>query len=176
MLLDEPVQAGNPIIRKRSKKVRRVDAPEVQTLIQDLIENMRHANLVGMAAPQIGVNLQVFVTEIRTTTHRVTGDLDGVRVFINPRIVWSSKKQESDYEGCGSVAAAGIFAKVKRPQTVRVEALDEHGERFALEVSGLLARIIQHEYDHLQGTLFIDHLPNNSGLISRSEYIREVRG
>lgn len=172
MILKEPTQVGNPIIRRKSKKVLSVDAPEVQTLIRDLIENMRHHNLVGMAAPQIGVNLQVFVTEIRSTKHRKPGDVDAVRVFINPRILWTSKKQEADYEGCGSVAAAGIFAKVKRPQSVRVEALDEHGERFALEVSGLLARVIQHEYDHLQGTLFIDHIQDNRALISRSEYLK----
>lgn len=174
MIIKEVTQVGNPIIRKKSTLVKDINADAVKTLVTNLIDSMREAKLVGMAAPQIGVNLRVFVTEIRATDTRNEKKGDQVRVFINPMILSFSKKKVEIWEGCGSVAQAGLFAPVKRPETVMVEAIDESGERFILETGGLLARIVQHELDHLDGKVFMDHLTSNQKIMSRSEYMKKV--
>lgn len=132
---------------------------------------MRFHQLVGMAAPQIGVSKQIFVTEIRKTATRMKlKQLDTVRVFINPRIIHASKKQKIGYEGCGSVAQAQLFAPVSRSRRVVIEALDENGKPFRLEAQDLLARIILHECDHLQGRVFLDIVKNTRTILDRQSY------
>ncbi len=98
--------------------------------------------------------------------------VDPLRVFINPKIIKVSKKLVGDYEGCGSIAAGGLFGIVKRPETVSVRAFNEMGEEFELETSGLLARIIQHEIDHLNGICFIDRVTDTKKLLGRNEYLK----
>ena len=136
---------------------------------------MRHADLVGMAAPQIGQNVKIFVTEIRKTKFRKTKELDKLRVFINSKIISRSKKMVSGYEGCGSVATAGIFGKVPRPYQVTVSAIDEKNKKFVFTAKGLLARVIQHETDHLNGIVFLDKVANRKSLMSREEYLKKFR-
>jgi len=172
MVIKSVTQVGNPIIRKKSKKVISPSSPEIKKIVKDLIDSMRHANLVGMAAPQIGRNSRIFVTEVRTTTLRKTKEQDGLRVFINPKIIRASKKQLAGYEGCGSVATSQIFGKVSRPAQVTVGALNEKGQKFVFTATGLLARIIQHEIDHLNGIIFLDKVSDKKSLMSREEYIK----
>ncbi len=173
MIIKSVTQVGNPIIRRKSRKVVSVTSKEIKKAVADLIDSMRHANLVGMAAPQIGRNLRIFVTEIRQTTLRKTNESDSVRIFINPRIVHFSKGKSVGYEGCGSVASTNIFGKVSRPAQVTVEALNEKGEKFTLTAKGLLARVIQHELDHLDGVIFLDKVTDTRSLVSKEEYIKE---
>ncbi len=125
-----------------------------------------------MAASQIGEKTRIFVTEIKKTAHRNPKDLDGLRVYINPKITWTSKKEVTMYEGCGSVAYAKFFAPVKRPEKIKVEAFDEKGEKFKLKADGLLSRVIQHEYDHLNGIEFIDKIADIKKALSSEEYIK----
>jgi len=172
MIIKSVAQVGNPIIRKKSKKVTSITSPATKKIVKDLIDSMRSANLVGMSAPQIGRNLRIFVTEIRTTTLRKTKELDNVRIFINPRIVQASKRQVAGYEGCGSVASAGIFGKVPRSAQVTVEAFDEKNKKFVFTAKGLLARVIQHEIDHLDGIIFLDKVADKKSLMSREEYLK----
>lgn len=172
MIIKSVTQVGNPIMRRKSKKVTSATSPEAKKIIKDLIDSMRHANLVGMAAPQIGQSIRIFVTEIRNTTFRKTNETDELRVFINPRIIDVSKKQVSGYEGCGSVASANIFGKVSRFFQITVEASDEKGVKFVLVAKGLLARVIQHELDHLEGNIFLDKVSDTKSLMSREEYIK----
>lgn len=164
MAIKESVQAGNPIIRAKAKPVvfkspnsKRIPA-EISNTVRDLVDSMRHADLVGMAAPQIGKGMRIFVSEIKTTKKRkiAKGAEDPLRVFVNPKIIASSAKLVKGWEGCGSVANGQLFAMVNRPESVTVKAFDEKGISFTLEASGLLARIIQHEIDHLDGILFTD--------------------
>lgn len=136
---------------------------------------MRHHGLVGMAAPQIGVSKKIFVTEVRKTKHRSPNILDGLRVFINPKIVSSSKRNKAGYEGCGSVAFAKLFGKVMRPEAVTVQAYNEKGEKFEIKATGLLARIIQHEIDHLNGVVFLDRLTDKKSLMSENEYRKKFK-
>ena len=149
MIIKSIKQVGNPIIRKKSMKVVSAKSPKIKKIIKDLTDTMRHSNLVGIAAPQIGQSLRIFVTEIKATKYRKPSELDKLRVFINPKIIWSSKKKVSGYEGCGSVASSGIFGKVSRSTKIIVSASDKNNNEFILNAKGLLARIIEHEYDHL---------------------------
>ena len=172
MSIKKAVQIGNKIIRKKSAAVKDVSSKDVQKTIKDLVDSMRHNNLVGMAAPQIGKNYRIFVSEIRKTTYRKNIDKnDCLKIFINPKITWQSKKQADGYEGCGSVVSAQLFGSVKRATSIICEALDENGRPFKIKASGFLARIIQHEIDHLGGVVFIDRVSDTRTLLDKQTYI-----
>ena len=177
MIIKSITQVGNPIIRRKSKKVISVVSPQIKKIVKDLTDTMRGTSLglVGISAPQIGHNLRILATEIRKTPYRKPNELDKLRVFINPKITFMSKKQISGYEGCGSVASSGIFAKVPRSYQITVEALDEKNEPFILEAKGLLARVIQHEFDHLEGIVFLDRVVDMKSVMSREEYLKMVK-
>lgn len=170
MAVKKAVQVGNPIIRTVAKLVLKFSTKKVSGTIKNLTDSMRHYGLVGIAAPQINVGLRIFISEIRETKFR-RADLDELRVFINPTITWRSKKQVSDWEGCGSCANSNLFAKVKRSDSVVVEAQNEKGKLFTLKAAGFLARIIQHELDHLDGIIFTD-TADRSTYISGEEYLK----
>ena len=136
---------GNPVLRNTAKKVSRFD-PSIQKLVDDMIETMRAAPGVGLAAPQIGVPLQVAVVET---------EKDQVHVLVNPEIV----KLEGEYEpeeGCLSVP--GYWAPVKRAERVWVKAKDARGKDIRLQGDGLFGQALQHEIDHLHGMLYLDRL------------------
>jgi peptide deformylase len=157
----------------KSKRTQNYHSSETQKIIQDLSDTMRHQGLVGIAAPQIGIGSRIFLTEVRRTKNRkdIT-ELDPLRVFVNPQIVSLSKRLVEGYEGCGSVAQGNLFGIVKRPETIVLQATDEYGEPFTLQTSGLLARIIQHEIDHLNGVCFIDKVSDTKTLLGRGEYLK----
>lgn len=140
---------GDEILRKHSKVVEKIDE-KILTLIKDMGETMYKADGVGLAAPQVGILKRIFVIDVY--------DGEGLRVFINPEILETSGMQDGE-EGCLSIP--GISEEVKRPNYVKVKALNEKGEEFILEAEELLARAICHENDHLDGVLFIDHVGNN---------------
>lgn len=166
-------EIGSSAIRTKAKNLIRPTGPKVQKLIADLADTMRAVNLVGIAAPQIGVGSCVFLTEVRKTRLRKdVSTLDPLRVFINPKILKRSRKLVEGYEGCGSVALGHLFGPVRRSESVTVKALDERGTVFTLEASGLLARIIQHEMDHLNGICFVDHVKDTRKYLGQGEYIK----
>jgi peptide deformylase len=121
----------------------------IRKLVADMAETMYAAPGIGLAATQVNVHERVVVIDL-TETH------DQLQVFINPEITWSSDTLQSYEEGCLSIP--GIYDKVERPDAVTVTALDLDGKPFTLETDGLLAVCIQHEIDHLNGKLFIQHL------------------
>lgn len=136
-------------LRERGDKVEAI-TPEIQTLIDDMAETMYAAPGVGLAATQIGEKLQLFVIDI--AEENAPSDL---RVFINPEIL-ERTGEVSWQEGC--LSFPGVQEEVDRAAHVRVRAQDRDGKWFELEAEGLLAVAIQHEYDHLQGVLMIDHM------------------
>ncbi len=156
MAIKKISQVGEAVIRAKAKPVNLQDKAGIKKLIKDLRDSMVATDLVGIAAPQIGVGLQMFVSEVRKTKSRKSKDLDGFRVFINAKITKKSSKQTILEEGCGSVARATLFGPVKRPAEVEVRAFDENLQPFTLKATGLLAKIIQHEYDHTQGIVILD--------------------
>ena len=153
MAIKKVLRYGDPIVRTPSKEVHKV-SKKVQELVNDLIDTMYAQNGVGLAAPQIGVNQRIFVVDVST------GDepLNPI-VFINPKIIKKSGACRS-HEGCLSFPEA--FTDVKRYANVMIKAMDRKGKSFVLEAKDgtLLARCIQHEFDHLDGVLFIDHSMN----------------
>jgi peptide deformylase len=169
MIIKEIIQLGNPLLSRKSEFVTKITSAETQRVIKNLVDSMRHHDLIGMAASQIGEKLRIFVTEVRKTKLRNL-EKDKLRVYINPKITWSSKKQVVIYEGCGSVAYAKLFAPVKRPEKIIVEAFDENGSKFRLEADGILSRVIQHEYDHLNDIEFTQKIIDMKKIMSSEEY------
>jgi len=172
MVVENIIQIGNPILRKKNKIIKNINDVEVLKTIKDLVDTMRHFGMVGTAAPQIGTNFKIFVTEIRKTEYRESKDSDKLRVFINPKISWKSKKEIIIYEGCGSVSHSDFFGPVKRAEKIKITAIDEKGKKIKLKAEGLLARVIQHEYDHLVGIEFVEKITDMGKVMSKNEYIK----
>ncbi|HMH83068.1 MAG TPA: peptide deformylase [Gemmatimonadales bacterium] len=139
---------GSPVLRQRATPVVTVD-DAVRRLVDDLFETMRAAKGVGLAANQLGVAQRVAVVDVGE-------DGPPPLVLINPRIVHASEVAEAAEEGCLSIPE--IYGEVERPLGVTLEALDRDGHSYRTEVSGYKARAVQHEIDHLDGVLFLDHL------------------
>ncbi|MGH8033239.1 MAG: peptide deformylase [Luteimonas sp.] len=141
----------NPRLRKVADAVdaATIATPDFQRCLDDMFETMYAAPGIGLAATQIDVHQRFMVID-------VTEARDQPWVFINPRLRRASEQRRVHQEGCLSIP--GIYADVTRADGIEVEALDRHGKAFVLEIDDLLATCIQHEIDHLDGTLFIDHL------------------
>lgn len=153
MSVKKVVRYGEECLRLPSKEVHKV-SQKIKNLVEDLLDTMYAQNGVGLAAPQIGENVRVFVIDVSTGNE----PLHPI-VFINPKIIKKSGACIS-HEGCLSFPEA--FTDVKRYANVMVKALDTNGRSFVMEAKDgtLLARAIQHEFDHLDGVLFIDHVIN----------------
>lgn len=152
MAIKRVLKYGEKTLREPSKEVHKVSR-KILDLVQDMLDTMYSHNGVGLAAPQIGVNYRVFVIDVSANDE----PLNPI-VFINPKIIKKSGSIVSN-EGCLSFPEA--YTDVKRYEYVMVKALDRNGKPFVLEAKGsLLARAIQHEFDHLDGVLFIDHCIN----------------
>lgn len=153
MAIRRILQYGEPSLREVSKEVHKV-SKKITDLVRDLLDTMYAKNGVGLAAPQIGENVRVFVVDTATGNE----PLNPI-VFINPKIIKKSGAVKSN-EGCLSFPEA--YTDVRRYKNVMVKAINEHGKSFVMEAKDgtLLARAIQHENDHLDGILFIDHCIN----------------
>jgi len=161
------LQAGEPVLRSQARPLTREEilGEEIQRLIRDMRETMYDAPGVGLAAPQVGLPLQLAVIEDR---QELLGTLPAhelaekerqavsFHVVINPEIAVVGEDRVEFYEGCLSLS--GFSGVVPRARRVRVDCLDERGEAVCIEASGWYARILQHEIDHLQGTLYIDRM------------------
>ncbi len=153
MTVRKIVKYGTPSLREKSKEVYKI-SKKVQQLVEDLYDTLYALNGVGLAAPQVGENLRVFVIDVGTdpkTMNPIT--------FINPKII-KKEGAVNSYEGCLSFPEA--YTNVRRYKYVKVKALNIKGKPFIIEAKdgSLLARAIQHEFDHLDGILFIDHCRN----------------
>lgn len=153
MSIRKVLRYGEKSLREPSKEVHKV-SKKITDLVQDLLDTMYSQNGVGLAAPQIGENLRVFVVDTATGNE----PLNPI-VFINPKIIKKSGAVKSN-EGCLSFPEA--YTDVRRYKNIMVKALNEHGKSFIFEAKDgtLLSRAIQHENDHLDGILFIDHCVN----------------
>lgn len=153
MTVRKVVKYGEPCLRAKSKEVHKI-SKKIQILIDDLYDTMYATNGVGLAAPQVGENLRVFVIDVGVDAKSMNPI-----TFINPKII-KKEGAVNSYEGCLSFPEA--YSNVRRYSYVKVKALDIKGRPFILEAKegSLLARAIQHEFDHLDGILFIDHCRN----------------
>jgi peptide deformylase len=167
----EIVQAGNPVLRQRARPMSIVEirSREIQKLIEAMRTCMHEAPGVGLAAPQLGLALQLAVIEDREDYHKEIPEAllrererrpVPFHAVINPALEEIGEEKAEFFEGCLSLS--GFTALVPRARAVRVTCLDEHGERNVIEASGWYARILQHEIDHLRGTLYIDRMRTRS--------------
>ncbi|CAI8895521.1 peptide deformylase [Methylocaldum szegediense] len=166
------VQAGEPVLRQRARPLsaEEILSKEIQDLIEHMRETLRDVPGVGLAAPQVGLPLQLAVIEDRQEyqTGKLSEEELAVRervpipfhVIVNPEIVEYSQDTATFYEGCLSVA--GFLAKVERARSVRVTCLDHRGQLRTIEARGWYARILQHEIDHLHGRLYLDRMDSRS--------------
>lgn len=169
------IQIGDPRLKIKNKIITDFNDKKLRTLIHNLQDTMNKTELVGIAAPQIGENYSVFVTHARNTKSRNVGKEDIFRVYINPKITLFSKKQVIIYEGCGSVMKGQLFGPVRRPKEVKIEAYDEKGQKFELTTDGLLARVIQHEYDHMFGIEFTEKISDYRKIMSEVFYRKNIK-
>lgn len=175
MATRDTLQIGDLRLKAPNKTVEKFTDSSVKQVIQDLIDTMRANELIGMAAPQIGENWKIFVTEPRETKFRMADQVDILRVYINPIILNSSKEESIIYEGCGSVLNGQLFGSVKRPKEITIEAFDQEGKKFRLTCDGILARVIQHEYDHLNGIEFTEKIFDYRKLVSVDFYLKDIK-
>jgi peptide deformylase len=159
----EIIILGNELLRQKAEPVKDFN-PELKTFAQSLLDTMRKEKGLGLAGPQVGLMKRIFAVQM---------DKDIPRVFINPSIIETSQELVKYEEGCLSIPR--VWAEVTRPKTVRVQAWNERGRAFTLPAEGRLARIIQHETDHLNGILYVDHLsePKKSRLLLQYEKLRK---
>lgn len=164
---------NNPILRRKARPVTLIDSG-LQNLIDNMIETMRAANGVGLAGPQVNQQLRLTVVETMPKFDDDGEVIEGSRelhVLINPKIVSTSRKMVDGIEGCLSIP--GWVGEVARHQSIRVRALDRQGKKIRLRLSGWTARIVQHEIDHLDGTLYIDRLTAAENLWREEEFFKD---
>ena len=177
------IQVGDPALRDtaRSLEQQEIRSPEIQNLIEWMRETMHDAPGVGLAAPQVGMPLRLAVIEdkpeyLRDLSSEVLTERERrpvpFHVIINPVLELLDEPKTTFYEGCLSLA--GFTALVPRSRGVRVNALNHHGEPVVIEASGWYARILQHEIDHLNRTLYIDRMASRS-FMSMENYLRYWR-
>jgi len=150
---------GNPVLRERCKEVKLKD-PTLKRLVRDMEETLRKAEGVGLAATQVGILKRVIIYDVG----------EGLKVLINPMITWESEEKLEEEEGCLSVPGAKV--PVRRAKEIRAEGYNLEGDKVALEAEGLLARVIQHEIDHLNGILIIDRTTESE----RKRVLQEMVG
>src|SRR5919106_654095 len=161
-MLRRIVRYGDAVLHQPAKPVDTI-TPDIETLIDDMIETMYAAPGIGLAAPQVGVSLRIFVLDLS-----VGRDPTALHVMINPEFV-EREGMQLEEEGCLSVP--GFTSTVARPKRVIVKGLNRQGEPHTLEGTGLMARAMQHEVDHLNGCLFVDRLRG----ISKDLILRKIK-
>lgn len=168
---------GHPVLREETRAVKQ-DEPNLKEIIQNMFETMYNAHGVGLAAPQVGLSLRIFVVDGSPMDGMLRDDpqpMKGfIRVIINPEIIEESGDKWAFEEGCLSIP--DLRAEVKRPEIVKIRYYNEDFEVQEEELSGLKARIIQHEFDHLEGVLFTDYLSGFQKQLLKSKLARISKG
>lgn len=160
-------QLGQPVLRRRAEPIAstRVADPEFQQFLDEMIDTMRSAGGVGLAAPQVFESIRVFLAAILPAERE--GEKNVVEVFLNPRLNELSAEVDSAWEGCLSFLELQVY--VPRHRSLRIDYLDRAGVERSLWLTGFPARVVQHEFDHLEGILTIDRAATTKNIIKTSE-------
>jgi peptide deformylase len=161
---------GNPVLRTAAEPVKNIQAPEIQRLIDDMIDTMREYRGVGLAAPQVHRSLRIALIEAEEGAEGSRRSSAPPTVLINPRIRPATERLVEDWEGCLSIP--DLRGKVPRYAEVEVQAHDRQGRLQTFRAGDFFARVIQHEDDHLNGTMFLDRMKGFDSLTYLDEYAR----
>ena len=164
---------GHPVLRKTAEDIP-LDYPDLQQLIDDMYETMFHADGIGLAAPQIGLPIRVVTIGLDVLSDEYPEYKDFKRAYINPHIIETAGEEVVMEEGCLSVP--GIHESVKRPSKIRVTYLDEQMQEHDEWVEGFLARVMQHEFDHLEGHVFVDRVSPKRRQLLKSKLTNLIKG
>jgi peptide deformylase len=168
------LQLGHPILRQYARTVDDIGDTNIQTLIENMLKIVIDAEGMGLAAPQISHSLQIFIMASHPNSRYPHAPRLPATAVINPQIIWQSKQIVQDWEGCLSVPK--LRGYVPRAETIRVRYRSQKNILIETEYTGFLARIFQHEYDHLIAKLFIDRIQSNQDLISEQEWRSQILG
>jgi peptide deformylase len=163
-------EIGSPVLRQRSNIITNFADPQIDNLIDDLIATADVANGVGIAAPQVAASVRLFIVASRPSPRYPFAPTMEPTAMINPQIIDRSTEVVLGWEGCLSVP--DVRGQVPRHQKIEVTYLTRHGELVQQELTGFIARIFQHELDHLDGILFPDRVANPTDLITEAEYLK----
>ncbi len=166
----EIAEMGNPVLRERASEVEDVHDPAVQEFIDDLIATGINANGVGIAAPQVNIPKRIFIMSSSPNMRYPNAPEMEPTAVINPEIISYSGETVKGWEGCLSIP--GLRGLVPRHKVIRVKYISRDGKKEEAELSDFIARIFQHEYDHLNGVLFTDRLESNRDIITEREYVK----
>lgn len=164
---------GCPVLREKTQEIT-ADYPELKKLTEDMFATMYNAEGIGLAAPQIGLSIRLFVIDLEILADDDPQFKGFKKVFINPQIVEYGEEMESCDEGCLSIP--GVNESVKRPTKIRIQYLDENFEPHDEVYENFKARAIQHEYDHLEGKVFIDRISPIRRQMNRSKLTNMING
>jgi peptide deformylase len=168
----EVIQLGNAILRQPAKPIENIDDERIQRLIDDLITTAAKANGVGIAAPQVAQCDRLFIVASRPSPRYPNAPTMEPRAMINPQIIDHSSEVVKDWEGCLSIP--GIRGLVPRYQAIEVEYTTRDGKLHRQELSDFVARIFQHESDHLDGIVFLDRVESTQELMTEQEYQQRI--
>jgi peptide deformylase len=172
-ILRQIAQLGQPVLRGVAERVGDQRDPAIQSLIDDLLVTVEDANGVGIAAPQVFEPLSLFIVASHPNPRYPQAPEMEPTVMINPEILWVSDEKESGWEGCLSIP--GLRGLVPRQRRIGVRYLTRTGEPREEEYVDFLARVFQHEFDHVQGVVFIDRVVNTRELVTEKEYLRMLQ-
>lgn len=168
----EIAQLGASVLRQQAATVDDVHAAEIRQLIAAMRDTLASTQGVGLAAPQISVSKQVLIVASRPTPRYPSAPLMAPTVMLNPQFVALSEHKEKGWEGCLSIP--GIRALVPRYTDIKISYTDEQGGAVELSISGFVARVFQHEYDHLFGKVYLDSVEDNCDIVAETEYLKLI--
>lgn len=166
----EIAELGDPVLREKAREVEDARSPQIQKLIDDLIATAFRANGVGIAAPQVSRGERIFIISSHPNARYPDAPVMEPEAIINPKIVSGSGEIIKDWEGCLSIP--GLRGLVPRAENIYVKYTSREGREIEREYIGFLARVFQHEYDHLNGVLFLDRLETIDDIVTEKEYAR----
>lgn len=164
---------GHPVLRKQTEEIT-TDYPDLKNLIDNMFDTMYHADGIGLAAPQIGLAIRLLVIDMAPYKEEDPALGSFKTVMINPEMLEMSEEEDEANEGCLSIP--GISEKVSRPEWIKIKYLDMDFNEHIEEFEGFKARVIQHEYDHLEGSLFTDHINPLRRQLIKSRLTNIVKG
>ena len=165
-------QLGHPILRENARNIENAQDPAIQSLIDDMHATLSEINGIGLAAPQVYQPQRLFVVAIRPTPRFPNAPHMQPTAILNPEILWSSEERSKNWEACWSIP--GIRGWVPRPKAIKLRYMLQTGEVLEEEFAGFMSWLFQHEYDHLDGRVYLDRLESTRDIMTEAEFQRQI--